>query len=177
MTRGSQIRKVGYASRVAMGLLLAWLATGSALAQSTDLPNRKDPLEGITTAGQPSGQQFAAAAASGFKSVIDLRGPQEDRGMDEKASVEALGMSYVNLPVEGAGGVTYGNAAVLDKLLAELPRPVLIHCSTGNRAGALLALRAKLNGADSKSALALGVAGGVTALKPTVEQKLAQGHD
>ncbi len=177
MIRGSQIRKLGYASQVAMGLLVASFGMGLALAQSTDLPNRKDPLEGITTAGQPSGQQFAAAAASGFKSVIDLRGPQEDRGMDEKAAVEALGMSYISLPVEGAGGVTYGNAAALDKLLADLPRPVLIHCSTGNRAGALLALRAKLNGADSESALALGLAGGVTALKPTVEQKLAQGHD
>lgn len=177
MIRGSQLRKLGCASRFAMGLLLAWLATGPALAQSTNLPNRKDPLEGITTAGQPNSQQFTAAAASGFKAVIDLRGPQEDRGMDEKASVEALGMSYISLPVEGAGGVTYGNAAALDKLLAELPRPVLIHCSTGNRAGALLALRAKLNGADNESALALGVAGGVTALKPAVEQKLAQGHD
>jgi hypothetical protein len=45
------------------------------------------------------------------------------------------------------------------------------------RAGALLALRAKLNGADSAAALALGVSGGLTGLKPAVEEKLARGHD
>jgi hypothetical protein len=122
MLRGFRIRRLGFAPQVAMGLLLAWLATAQALAQSTDLPNRKDPLEGITTAGQPNGQQLAAAAASGFKSVIDLRGPLEDRGMDEKAAVEALGMSYIGLPVEGAG---------------ELPtatRPRLTSCSLSYRA-------------------------------------------
>jgi uncharacterized protein (TIGR01244 family) len=173
MTRGLLERTTS----VKIGVLLAALAAAVALAQPADLPNRKDPLEGITTAGQPNEKQLAAAAASGFRSVIDLRGPQEDRGMDEKAVVEALGMTYVPLPVEGAGGVTYSNAAALDKLIAKLPAPVLIHCSTGNRAGALLALRAKLNGADSAAALALGVSGGVTGLKPTVEEKLARGHD
>ena len=160
-----------------MALVLASLAAGQAFAQSTDLPNRKDPLEGITTAGQPSAEQLAAAAKSGFKSVIDLRGPNEDRGMDERSAVEGLGMSYVSLPVEGSDGVSYANAAALDKLLAGVEGPVLIHCASGNRAGALLALRDKLGGADSESALALGVASGLTGLKPTVEQKLAQGHD
>jgi len=159
-----------------MALILT-LAAGQVLAQSMDLPNRKDALEGITTAGQPSAEQLAAAAKSGFKTVIDLRGVSEDRGIDERSTVEKLGMSYVTLPVEGAGGVTYANAAALDKLLAGVEGPVLIHCASGNRAGALLALRDKLDGADDKSALALGVASGLTSLKPAVEQKLAQGHD
>jgi hypothetical protein len=52
---------------------------------------------------------------------------------------------------------------------------VLLHCASANRAGALLALRAKLEGADDDTALALGVAGGVTGLKATVEERLAQG--
>jgi uncharacterized protein (TIGR01244 family) len=161
---------------VTMALILT-LAAGQVLAQSMDLPNRKDALEGITTAGQPSAEQLAAAAKSGFKTVIDLRGVSEDRGIDERSTVEKLGMSYVTLPVDGAGGVTYANAAALDKLLAGVERPVLVHCTSGNRAGALLALRDKLDGADDQSALALGVASGLTSLKPAVEQKLAQGHD
>ena len=177
MTREHRVRELSRTSLVASAFLLAWFAAGQALAQSSDLPNRKDPLEGITTAGQPNAQQLAAAAASGFKTVIDLRGPNEDRGLDEKATVEELGMSYISLPVEGADGVTFANASALDKLLSGSRGPVLIHCSSGNRAGALLALRGKLNGADNDAALALGVAGGVTALKQTVEQKLAQGHD
>jgi protein tyrosine phosphatase (PTP) superfamily phosphohydrolase (DUF442 family) len=141
-----------------MTLALAWLATSPAAAQSSDLPNRNEPLAGITTAGQPNAVQLEAAAAAGIKSVIDLRGPKD-------------------LPVAGADGVTYANASALDKLLAKLDGPVLIHCTTGNRVGAMLALRAKLNGADSESALALGEAAGLKALKPTVEQKLDVGHD
>jgi len=167
-------------SRIGRALLagaLASLAAATLLAQSSDLPNRKDPLPGITTAGQPNAAQLEAVAAAGFKAVIDLRGPNEARGMDEPAVVEGLGMNYVSLPVAGADGVTYANASALDKLLAKLEGPVLIHCSTGNRAGALLALRAKLDGADPAAALALGTTAGLAGLKPTVEQKLAAGHD
>jgi uncharacterized protein (TIGR01244 family) len=158
-------------------LALAWLAAVPLSAQQSDLPNRKDPLAGITTAGQPTAPQLEAAAAAGFKSIIDLRGTSEDRGMDETAVAARLGMSYANLPVDGAGGVTFTNAAALDKLLATAKRPVLIHCSTGNRAGALLALRAMLGGEDAATALALGTSAGLAGLKPTVEKKLAVGHD
>jgi len=158
-------------------LALAAFGVGQAFAQPTDLLNRKDPIPGITTAGQPSADQLAAVAKTGIKTVIDLRGLAEDRGMDERAAVEKLGMSYITLPVEGGAGVTYANATALDKLLASAKGPVLVHCATANRAGALLALRAKLNGADNDAALALGVAGGLTGLKPAVEKKLEQGHD
>jgi len=41
----------------------------------------------------------------------------------------------------------------------------------------LLALPAKMNGTSNDDALALGLAGGLTGLKGTVEQKLAAGHD
>lgn len=157
--------------------LFVLLGGAHAAAQPDALPNRHEPLAGITTAGQPNAAQLAAAAASGITTVIDLRGIAEDRGIDEEATVEELGMRYVALPVEGAADITYANAAALDKLLADAEGPVLIHCSSGNRAGALLALRAKLAGADAESALALGVAGGVTGLKATVEEKLEQGQD
>jgi len=158
-------------------LTLVSITAVSATAQSFDLPNKKEPLQGITTGGQPNAEQLGAAASAGYKTVIDLRAPNEDRGMNEQAVVEKLGMSYVSLPIEGAAGVTFANAAALADLLSTAAHPVLLHCSSGNRAGALLALRAKLGGSDNDAALALGIAGGVTALKSTVEEKLAQGHD
>ena len=157
--------------------LFALFGASLVLAQSVDLPNRRDVLEGITTAGQPNQAALSAAAAAGYRSVIDLRAPNEDRGLDEKAAVENLGMSYVNLPVDGTTGVSYANASALDKLLAEAPKPVLVHCASGNRVGALLALRAKAHGADDDAALKLGVATGLGSLKPIVEQKLAAGRD
>jgi uncharacterized protein (TIGR01244 family) len=158
-------------------LIVAVVWAGLVFAQTATLPNRKDPLEGIASAGQPTAEQFSAAATEGFKTVIDLRPASEDHGLDEKATVEKLGMRYVTLPVSGAKDISYANAAALDKLLAEADGPILLHCGSGNRAGALLALRAKLKGADDESALALGVASGVTGLQPTVIERLKAGHD
>lgn len=156
------------------GWVFALLLAGAVSAQTPDVPNRHEPLPGITTAGQPSAANLEAIAKAGYKAVIDLRALAEDRGFDERATVERLGMSYASLPIDGAAGVTYENAAELDRLLAELPKPVLLHCSSANRAGALLALRARRNGVDSAAALELGVASGLAGLKPAVEKKLAE---
>jgi uncharacterized protein (TIGR01244 family) len=164
-------------SRIGIAVL-ASIGAGFALAQPAELPNRSDAIEGVTTSGQPSEAALTAIAAAGYKAVIDLRGPDENRGLaDEKKTVETLGMSYVSLPVEGGAGITYENARALDKLIAEADGPVLVHCSTSNRVGALLALRARASGADAETALELGLASGLAGLKSLVEQKLVQGAD
>jgi uncharacterized protein (TIGR01244 family) len=147
----------------------------AAIAQQGDVPNRGEPLENLTTGGQPDAASLEALAASGFTTVIDLRGPTEDRGFDEQAAVEELGMSYVSLPVDGANGVTFENAAVLNRFLSEAEGPVLLHCGSGNRAGALLTLSEKLNGADDETAIAVGRAGGLRGLEPTVRERLRSG--
>jgi len=162
---------------MAAALLVVGFASGQALGQSADLPNRHDAIEGITTAGQPSAEALAAAAEAGYKTVIDLRSPTEDRGMDEAATVESLGMSYISLPVAGGDGVTYENASLLDELLGDASGPVLLHCASSNRVGALLALRARMHGADADEALELGLASGLSSLRPVVEAKLAEGKD
>jgi uncharacterized protein (TIGR01244 family) len=109
--------------------------------------------------------------------VIDLRSLEENRGFDEAATVEGLGMSYISLPVSGAGDVSYQNARALDGILANIDGPVLVHCASSNRVGALLALRAKLNGADDEDALALGADAGLASLRPVVENVLATSPD
>ena len=152
-------------------LLLA--ASAIVHAQEAEIPNRAEPLAGITTGGQPSADALAAIAEQGFTTVIDLRSAQEDRGFDEAATVEGLGMSYISLPVSGAGGVSYENAAALDRILADIDGPVLLHCASSNRVGALLALRAKLNGAEDAEALALGAESGLMGLAPVVEEVLS----
>lgn len=156
---------------------LLWVAVAVVQAQETGIPNRAEPLDRITTGGQPSAEALAAIAEQGFTAVIDLRSAAEDRGFDEASTVEGLGMSYISLPVSGAGGVSYENANALDRILADIDGPVLLHCSSSNRVGALLALRAKLKGADEEEALALGVDAGLTGLKPVVEDVLSTSPD
>jgi len=131
-------------------------------------------IEGVSGARQPDQSALEQIDQAGYVAVIDLRGPEEDRGIDERAAVEALGMSYIALPILGAGDVTYENANELDRLLAQFDKPVLVHCGSGNRAGALLALRAKLNGADDETALEAGRDTGLGGLEPVVKERLGE---
>ena len=147
------------------------------LAQDADVPNRAEPIAGITSAGQPSAEALAALAEQGYTTVIDLRSADEDRGFDEAATVEGLGMKYISLPVAGGSGVSYENAEALDRILAEVDGKVLLHCASSNRVGALLSLRAVLNGEDKEEALTLGTSAGLTGLRPLVEQLLETGPE
>ena len=133
----------------------------------------KQPREGLYTHGQPTAEQLAQAHAAGVTTVIDLRGEKEARGYDEAATAQSLGLRYLSLPVAGGTGVTVEAARQLHELLATTDGPVLLHCASGNRAGALLALAAAhVDGADNDSALALGRAAGLTSLAPIVEKQL-----
>jgi uncharacterized protein (TIGR01244 family) len=133
--------------------------------------------EGVTSAGQPDEEALEVFADAGYATVIDLRGTEEDRGFDEAAVVEDLGLHYVNMPIGDKDAISFDNARKLDELLEQYPGPVLVHCGSGNRVGALLALRASLDGADDEKALALGLEGGLTSLEGVVRERLAEGDE
>ncbi len=154
--------------------VLACVLLSACAHEPVDLPNGSEPLADVTTSGQPTAPTFEALAARGYTSVIDLRRPSEDRGFDEQAVVEGAGMSYVNLPI-GRDGITWENASALDKALAEKTGPVLVHCGSSNRVGALIALRAKMAGASDEEALKLGREAGLTSLEPVVVERFKEG--
>ncbi|HEY6940685.1 MAG TPA: sulfur transferase domain-containing protein [Dokdonella sp.] len=130
------------------------------------------PRATLQVGGQPTADQLRAFAAGGGV-VIDLRGPDEARGYDEAALARQLGLRYVNVPVEGAADLTPANAQALHAALAAAGGPVLLHCASGNRAGALLALEAaRYEGLDADAALALGRSAGMKSLEPAVRDRL-----
>jgi uncharacterized protein (TIGR01244 family) len=142
----------------------------------SELPNRLEPMPGVVSAGQPDAAALEELADAGFAAVVDIRGADEPRGFDEKACVEALRMRYVALPVTGPADLSFETATALDEVLTEARgRPVLVHCGSGNRVGALLALLEGVRGRPAEDALALGVAGGMTspALHAIVAERLA----
>ena len=132
------------------------------------------PVDGITSAGQPDKAALEVFADSGYATVIDMRAEDEDRGFEEPAFVEELGLHYVAFPIASEEDVSFESARKLDELLQEYPGPVLVHCASGNRVGALLALRASLEGADDEEALKLGREGGLTRLEGLVRKRLAE---
>lgn len=146
----------------------------SAVADETTWKYRFEPAEAITAAGQPNENGLKELADSGYAAVIDLRAEGEDRGLDEKAVVESLGMDYISLPIEGRGAISFENAAKLDRILGKYEEPVLVHCGSSNRVGALFALREKMHGADDENALAFGKSAGMTSLEDTVKLRLAE---
>lgn len=133
----------------------------------------RQPRAHLFTGGQPSAQQLQDAAKAGVTTVIDLRTPQEDRGYDEQAAAEKLGLRYVRLPIGGAGDINEANARTLDRLLKQDAGTTLLHCASGNRVGALLALaHARVDGASAEESLELGRAAGLTSLEPAVRAVL-----
>ena len=102
------------------------------------VPNACQLLPTVVTGGQLSAAHLAAFKAAGGRIVVDLRDPMEPRPLDEPATVAALGMEYVNIPVS-AGTLSDDT---LDRILAVLRQAgdelVLVHCASGNRVGGAL---------------------------------------
>lgn len=88
-------------------------------------------------AGQPAAADFEAAREAGVKTVINLRPPTEQSGFDEGAAVKALGLAYLNLPISGPADLTDEALGKARTLLNNAERPILVHCASANRVGAI----------------------------------------
>jgi len=130
------------------------------------------PVDGITSSGQPDEAALKVFSDSGYAAVIDLRGDAENRGLDERAAVERLGMKYVSFPVAGRDAINFDTAKRLDQVIEDQHGPVLIHCGSGNRVGAMLALIKSLDGANDEQAVLTGKEGGLKGLEPVVRERL-----
>ena len=94
--------------------------------------------------GQPSDPPgVRAIAAAGVKAVMCLRDPSEPGfDFDESGNLHALGVGYTNIPFpHGIDQADFDLRADLVRgWLASAPRPLLMHCSSGDRASALWAV-------------------------------------
>ncbi|MDH5822877.1 sulfur transferase domain-containing protein [Luteimonas sp. RD2P54] len=137
------------------------------------LPGVRQPRPGLVTGGQPAPEAWPALAARGVRTVINLRTPAEMAGRDEAREVAAAGMRYHALPVAGAGDLDERRAAALWRLIESAPGTVAVHCASGNRVGALLALAAAEHGGmDAEAALRFGKSAGLGGLEATVRERL-----
>lgn len=137
--------------------------------------NMRRPAAFLSTGGQLSLPELKRAAELGVQHIINLRPASEDAGFDEDAVVAELGMGYCRIPIAGPADLNLANVEALDRQLAKAAgKPSIVHCASGNRVGALMALRAKwLHGADIEDALAIGRAHGLTAMEAQVRALLS----
>lgn len=135
--------------------------------EGLDLPNGRQLFEDVITGGQPTEAQLRTAHEQGLRTVVNLRPDAEFDDFDEEALVQDLGMQYIHIPVSGPDDVTEETAAALNDVLADTTnRPLLMHCSSGNRVGSLFAARAYfVHDMDPERALNIGMRAGLTRLE------------
>ena len=105
---------------------------------ASGIDNAGQPLGDVATAGQPEKEHLERLADAGYKTVVDLRTPEEPPRPDEwEMVVRRTGMEYLNIPVghEDIDDETFDR---FRELMRDGERPLLVHCSSANRVGALL---------------------------------------
>lgn len=133
----------------------------------------REPLPDVLTGGQPAQDDWRALAGQGVTTVVNLRPREELPHRDEAAEVEAAGLRYHAIPVANAGDLTGAKARELWSLLQQADGKVLVHCASGNRVGALLALAAAQAGGHApEQALELGKRAGLGSAEPKVREHL-----
>ncbi len=116
---------------------------------------RLHTYKGIFLASQPSADDFAQAKNGGVKTVINLRHASENKDFDEEAAVTKLGLGYHNPAWNGPDELTDAKIDSARELLRTAEDPILLHCSSANRVGAIwLAYRVLDDGATMDDALA-----------------------
>jgi tyrosine-protein phosphatase SIW14 len=142
---------------VALTALTIGLLPGAASAQDlSGLPNFHNVNSQIYRGAQPTPQGFQQLAHLGIKTVIDLREPGE-RSLAEKKIVEAAGMRYVSVPMQGFHTPsTEQITQVLSLFNNSSAGPVFVHCRRGaDRTGTVVACyRISHDGWENTRALA-----------------------
>jgi uncharacterized protein (TIGR01244 family) len=129
------------------------------------------------SSGQPTEQALTQLANKGLVNIINLRGAGEFDGFDEAKLVGSLNMNYQTLPIANATDINFENAAKLDAMLNTSGEPTLVHCGSGNRVGALMALNHFAKNGDLEQALQAGRNAGMTRLEDRVVEVIKQKVD
>jgi len=128
----------------------------------------------LVVGGQPTLEQFETLAERGYTTVINLRSEAEmTEEIAGREAVENLGMEYVFIPVASPADLNRENVRLFADALEAADGPTVVHCASGNRIGAIFALKAfYLDDMPAEEALEIGLASGLTSLEPVVRQQL-----
>ncbi|MEN6670509.1 sulfur transferase domain-containing protein [Psychrobacter sp. B38] len=131
------------------------------------------PDANTVVCGALDDEKIASLAQAGFDVVINLQ-PDEELSFDESAAVERAGMYYAHLPIRGAEDLKQLKILAFDNILRQYHgKKMAIHCGSGNRVGAAIALRAGwLRGRKMDTAMERGRSHGLSKLEDEVYKRL-----
>ncbi len=131
------------------------------------------PDDKTIVCGALDDEKITALAKSGVELVINLQ-PDDELTFDEAVAVEQAGMSYEHLPINGAAELKQLKILAFDNILRQHHgKKIVMHCGSGNRVGAAIALRAGwLRGRKMDTAMERGRSHGLTKLEQEVHNRL-----
>ena len=121
----------------------------------------------LATSGSLDEGSVQELAQHGFKTIIDLRTEAEGTA-SEKVAVESAGMTYINIPVTGSG-IDTEQLATFVKAFEQAATPVLLHCASVKRAGAMWTAYRLHKGVTTNIAFEEGRTAG---MQPSMEEKI-----
>jgi uncharacterized protein (TIGR01244 family) len=91
----------------------------------------------LAIAEQITPEQLQQILQGGFKSVLNLRSPDEEGFLiNEQQQAETLGLYYINIPIK-VEAINDEVAAQVLKQIDEVPKPALVHCNNAMRSAAI----------------------------------------
>ena len=115
-------------------------------------PKFRTLTETFFVAPQIDANDLEDAAAMGVKLIINNRPDGEETGQpataEMKKAAEALGLSYVAIPVSGVAGIRPSDLDAFDAAVRSAKGPVLAHCKSGARSTVVRAMARARAGAE-----------------------------
>lgn len=143
---------------------------GGEVSPAISFYNRVSPY--IANAGLLHDGGLEEAQRLGFKLIVDLRGADEEGVSTEKMLADSLGIEYINIPVTRRAP-EWNQVDELAGLIHNPEKyPMLIHCVSSNRSGAIWSLYRARVGVSPLTAIEEGRAAGLTSREAAVRNLL-----
>ncbi|RUO35756.1 beta-lactamase hydrolase domain-containing protein [Aliidiomarina sanyensis] len=162
-------------------LLASWVGLSAAADESPKVPesvadvfNIHHPHENHFSAGQPTREQLTAFGELGVVNVVNLRPPSETEDFNPAAWATEETMAYFHIPIASGADLNPTYVGVFNEVLTRIEgEKTLLHCGSGNRVGAMIALRAVWHqDMDLEAAIELGKTYGLTTLERHVREQV-----
>lgn len=139
------------------------------------IDHERHPAPGVWVGGPPDEDAIDRAAEAGVRHIVNLMPAAERPDYDVESHAEKAGIRYHTLAISGADDLDRDAVEAFDTILREIgDEALLMHCASGNRVGAMMALRSGLlYELPPDDALAVGRHYGLTGLEDAVKQQLA----
>lgn len=143
---------------------------GDEMTRAVGNYNRPAPF--IGTGGQLADGAMAELKGMGFKTVVSLLNPREGLEAEREAAHEA-GLNFYSISVSSKAPTEEQVREFAGIVSATGNYPILVHCASSNRVGAMWALYRHQMGVPAEIALEEGKAAGLkTSREPAVRERL-----